>query len=74
MIGTPTISRLKPFWKSKTNWASIASIVVGAVASIGSIVFGHEIFSVEEQTAIVLVIVGVIGLVLRFATKEPISL
>jgi threonine/homoserine efflux transporter RhtA len=65
---------MKPFWKSKTSLASIASIVVGAVASIGSIVFGHEVLSVEEQTAIVLVIAGVIGLVLRFVTKEPITL
>ena len=54
----------KPFWKSKTFWANIIAVV----ALIFQTQFGFVI-SPEEQVAIL----GVINLILRAVTKEPIT-
>jgi hypothetical protein len=64
----------KLWYLSKTTLVSIAAIVVGAVSGIINLITGTEVFGVEEQTSIVFVVGGLIGLVLRFVTKEPITL
>lgn len=57
----------KPWYQSKTVWSSI---IGGAVAI--STAFGFDLgLDPDQQTAIVGGIMAVIGIVLRFVTKEP---
>ena len=59
----------KSIWLSKTFWVNTLAIIV----SIGG-VFGLDLnLGAEEQTAIVTTIMGVVNIVLRFTTKEPIK-
>lgn len=59
----------KDFWKSKTFWANTIAII----ASITG-VFGLDLgLDPEAQTATVATIMGIVNLVLRFTTKEPIK-
>jgi len=55
----------KPFWRSKTFWVNIIA-VIGIMTQTQ---FGFVI-SPEEQAALL----GVINLILRAVTKEPIGL
>ena len=60
----------KEFWQSKTVWFFALYLLV-AVASL----FGFGGFQpTPEMQEIVAVIVAVVGLVLRFLTKEPVRL
>jgi len=65
---------MKPWWKSKTTWINIVTIALGAIGSIVNTIAGNELFGLEEQTTVALFIVGIIGLVLRAITKEPLGL
>ena len=55
----------KPFWRSKTFWVNLIA-VIGMMAQTQ---YGFVI-TPEEQAAIL----GVINLILRAVTKEPIAL
>ena len=60
----------KEFYRSKTFWFFLLYLVV-AVANV----FGFGGFqAAPDQVEIAAVIVAVVGLVLRFLTKEPIRL
>ena len=60
---------MKKFYQSKTFWFFILSLVV-SVAGL----FGFADFSPStDQTQILAVIVSVVGILLRFLTKEPIE-
>lgn len=59
----------KDFYKSKTFWANTIAIIVSLTG-----VFGLDLnLDAESQTAIVGTIMGVVNIVLRFTTKEPIK-
>lgn len=59
----------KDFYKSKTFWANTIAII----ASISG-VFSFDLgLDPEAQTAVVAAIMGVVNIVLRFTTKDPIK-
>ena len=59
----------KSIWKSKTFWVNALAIIVSIAG-----VFGLDLnLGAEEQTAIITTIMGVVNIVLRFTTKEPIK-
>lgn len=66
------MSEGKPFYTSKTFWFSLLTILVGIGTAFG---FGEWAPDPEVQQlieAVTFVLVGVINLVLRFVTSEPI--
>ena len=60
----------KPFYKSKTLWVNGISFVVAVLFALGLV--EPELPSDLEQ--FVVPVVFLINLVLRFVTKEPVSL
>lgn len=56
----------KPIWQSKTFWANI-------VALAGTLV-GTEVLNAEMQGEIVAGIMAVLNVVLRFVTKQPVTM
>ena len=59
----------KSIWKSKTFWVNALAIIVSMAG-----VFGLDLnLGAEEQTAVVTTIRGVVNIILRFTTKEPIK-
>lgn len=59
----------KDFYKSKTFWVNLVAIVA-SIAGVFSLDLGLD---PETQTAVVASIMGVVNIVLRFITKEPIK-
>ena len=60
----------KSAWSSKTFWVNLVASLA-AVATMLGLDLG---LSEAAQAEIVLVIMGVVNLILRFVTKEPIKL
>lgn len=58
----------KEFWKSKTFWFNVLSLLVLVAGAFGF----NEFEASPEVGQIALVIVTIVNLVLRFVTKEPI--
>lgn len=58
----------KPAWQSKTVWVSILITLIGAIEQ-----FGQASIIPEEHQRISLLISGVLMLILRFMTNEPIT-
>ena len=59
----------KSIWESKTFWVNAIAIIISIAG-----VFGLDLnLSADEQTAVVTTIMGVVNIVLRFTTKEPIK-
>lgn len=60
----------KDFWKSKTLWFFALYLLV-AVASV----FGFGGFQpTADQSEIIGIVVAIVGIILRFLTKEPVKL
>ena len=64
----------KDWYKSKTLWFAALTVSVGVAASV----FGFNEWVPDEVTAdtiqtVVLVLVGVVNIVLRYVTREPIK-
>jgi len=56
---------MKKFWLSKTFWVMTLAFVAGAAQEIS----GHEVI----PTGLQLTLLALIGLALRFVTKEPVE-
>jgi len=56
---------MKPFWKSRTLWANAIALVALGLQEA----FGHEVLPLEIQGTIL----GLLNIVLRFATTTPIE-
>lgn len=61
----------KPFWQSKTFWVNVLIVVVIILESTGVIDVVPDEVQLEQYA---ILIVGLINIVLRFVTKEPITL
>jgi len=60
----------KDFWRSKTFWFFLLYLVVSVAG-----VFGFAGFQpTADQQEILGIIVAIVGIVLRFLTKEPVKL
>ncbi len=59
----------KKFYESKTFWFNALAFIVAVAAQ-----FGYEANLSSDVQAFVLPVVFLINLVLRFVTKEPVSL
>lgn len=60
----------KPFWASKTLWVNAVALVA-AVTGAFSIDLGLD---AETQTAVVAAVMGVVNIVLRFVTGNPVGM
>ena len=63
----------KPFWKSKTFWVGVLTILVGFLSTLDLGGFGLEPEILRSVQAVITMVVGLINIVLRFVTKEPIQ-
>lgn len=61
---------MKPFWKSRTMWLSLATAVLGAVELYGA---GLSALLGPKAMGITMLVVGVANAVLRAVTREAIS-
>jgi len=60
----------KPFWQSRTFWFAILFALINVAG-----LFGYETYQPDPQTVeIVGIIVSVLAILLRFVTRQPISL
>lgn len=58
----------KPWWRSKTVWANLLAVAGVFLSQFAGIDLGAEV-----QAEILVIIMGVVNLVLRFRTTEPIT-
>lgn len=63
----------KPWYKSRTIITGVVAALVGAAATIGNLVSGREVLNIETQAAIITVVAGLVMLILRSVTKEPLG-
>lgn len=61
---------MKPFYQSKTFWFGALSVLVGAAGLFGF----AEFIPGDDTVQIMEVVNGIIIIVLRFLTSEPVSL
>ncbi len=59
----------KPFWASRTIWANVLMVAGVVLESTGV----TNVLNPETQELALGAILGVVNLVLRFLTKEPIT-
>ncbi len=60
----------KPFWASRTIWANLFMVAGVVLESTGV----TDIFNAETQEMALAAVMGVVNLVLRFVTKDPITI
>ena len=60
----------KPFWASRTIWANIFMITGVVLESTGV----TNVFNPETQEVALAAVMGVVNLILRFVTANPISI
>ena len=60
----------KDFWRSKTFWFFLLYLVVSVAGVFGFAGFQPTV----DQQEILGIIVAIVGIVLRFLTKEPVKL
>lgn len=56
----------KGFWTSKTFWFNILAIVVAVAGQFGFVGF-------EPDAELIAVVVGIVNVLLRFLTKQPVT-
>ena len=66
MPNTLTTSNAKPIWQSKTLWFNLISALVAVLAL-------PELATLNLDPKMVALIMGVLNIILRFWTKEPVS-
>ncbi len=60
----------KPFWASRTIWANLFMVAGVILESTGV----TDVFNPETQEMALAAVMGVVNLILRFVTTEPISI
>ncbi len=61
---------MKPFWKSKTFWVNVLTLVISALTMIA----GSETIDPQVVAIITGIAIPILNVVLRFVTNEPIGL
>jgi len=59
---------IKPWWKSKTMWVSIITIVAGAFSGL----VDQNLVTNPKIVSVILTVVGILNLVLRMVTSTPV--
>lgn len=60
----------KPWYKSKTVWAGLLEMLIGSLGLIATFLDAGNF----TASAIVLLVVGILKIVLRYLTDEPLAL
>ena len=62
-----TVKTVKSFLKSRTFWLGIVAIIIGILQRVLDL-------GVVEDSSMILIMTGLLGILLRFKTDEPIEL
>lgn len=61
------LSTSKPWYRSKTLWANVFTVLIAILGLLGA----HPLL--EQYSDHILLVMGVIGILLRFVTDQPLS-
>ena len=57
---------MKSIFASKTFWLGVATFLIGGLEAIKS-------FLTPEQVGIVIMVIGILGIIVRYLTTEPVQ-
>lgn len=63
----------KNWYTSKTVWFAVLTVLIGIAGAFGFGEFVPDASTAQMIEAVTLIVVGLVGILLRYLTKEPIA-